>query len=243
MSNWNSTPFQELLEIVKETIDLVGVDTVVSAALLLLCTVIFEGMLNSRAAGSGFVFKKRARIKHLKKAAVKIEDSDDDGLGLLTRLSDIIAALYPQKGFTVTVKLIQDMRDVDPEERKVATSMYVTRNTNHLVDLGKTIALKNEPIYSNLYHNKNSYYFITDFEEFAKLKYHDPDEGSLDYPDTTIVHPLKRENKLGMNETIGFLCISSPHKFNDVQKNAILMDCIKVTSRRLPRVLPRGNEQ
>lgn len=145
----------------------------------------------------------------------------------LNMISTTLNEIYPQNTFTVSIKLVSKSNTENPLESEVITLASYPNNIDNIKPIYK---IKNNTDLSTIVRDKNEYFFVSDLKEYSVLNsYINENRHYIGNYNTNIVCPIQKSNK-NSEDIIGFLCVDSPQKLNDVKKNKKIMDIIKSTA-------------
>ena len=145
----------------------------------------------------------------------------------LERLTDIIEELYPRSNITISIRLIRNSNKNNPEDSEVITWItYPNKNYN----IKTNYKIKDTTDFYSIVKHSREYFFVSDLKKYCALAtYINAERHFLQMYNTSIVVPIQKTNK-EKEDIIGFLCITSPQKLGNVQKNKTLVDIVKVTA-------------
>lgn len=142
----------------------------------------------------------------------------------LKLMIDTIKVLYPKNTFTASVKLVSKSSTENPLESEVVT---LASYPSTMYKIKPTYKIKNNTDLSTIVKDNKEYFFVSDLKRYSNLnKYKKEIRNSIDNYNTCIVFPISKDG----DEIIGFLCINSPQKLNNVKKNRKLRDIVKVSA-------------
>ncbi len=128
----------------------------------------------------------------------------------LQTLSDYVEKVYPSSKAKISIHIL----------KKNATKLEDSI-VEHWISLpsGKEYEyiVKNNTDFNSLLIGKNKYFFVSDLSEFESISDYNNENPNYNNWQTSIVFPIK--NNINNEEIVGFLCLVSPEKFNDVRKN------------------------
>lgn len=137
----------------------------------------------------------------------------------LEGITRIINEIYPKSAFVVSIKLISKTNMENPLESEVVTWALYPNNDNSIPIEYK---IKNNSDFSSIIKDNNKYFFVSDLKKYSALtSYTNESSHYIEKYNTSIVCPIQKNNFI-----IGFLCVDSPQKLNNVKKNKKLIDFI-----------------
>lgn len=151
-------------------------------------------------------------------------DSKSDSIDIYLKLTkNMVNEIYPDNAFIVSIKLISKSNAENPLESEVITLASYPDSRN----IEPVYKIKNNTDFSTIIGDNNEYFFVSDLKEYSVLKnYINESNNYIECYNTSIVFPIQKGNK-NSEDIIGFLCVTSPQRLNDVKKNKMLMDIIK----------------
>lgn len=145
----------------------------------------------------------------------------------LNMISTTLNKIYPQNTFAVSIKLVNKSNTEDPLESEVITLASYPNKTDNIKPIYK---IKNNTDLSTIVRYNNEYFFVSDLKEYSVLNsYINENSHYIGNYNTNIVCPIQKSNK-DSEDIIGFLCVDSPQKLNDVKKNKKIIDLIQLTA-------------
>lgn len=161
--------------------------------------------------------KKSLSIKNYN----KISNSSDLKHHLQT-LYDCIEKLYPSSNAEISIHILK--KDTQKLEDSIVEHwVSLPSSTKH------KYTVKNNTDFNSLLVDENKYFFVSDLNEYELKREYINENPNYNKWQTTIAFPI-RNSKIGDSEIIGFLCVVSPEKFNDVRKNKKIISLFSKTS-------------
>ena len=144
---------------------------------------------------------------------------------------DRIQQIYPQITISVSIKLIEGLgKNTTNKSLVYSWYSYPDRNYDDRIDY----VIKNNTDFSSIIQNKNEYFFVSDLREFSTIsQYNNSSDDFLYKYNSSIVCPICKKEKGQMHDIVGFLCVDSPQKLNNVKKNEKVINLVKATTSTL----------
>ena len=98
--------------------------------------------------------------------------------------------------------------------------------------------MKNNTDFNSILVENNKYFFVTDLNEYESLSNYVNENPDYTKWQTTIVFPIKNE-EVDSSEIVGFLCVVSPEKFNNVKNNKKIISTFSKVSKLLSEVITK----
>lgn len=140
----------------------------------------------------------------------------------LKSLSHMINLIYPEYFVRISIKLISKSDNDFPSKSEIATWISYPADTDESKVSHKYI-IRDNTDFSSIVMNKNKYFFVSDLLKYSALNNYVNQRGDwFSEYSTSIVFPIQYSDSNSEN-IIGFLCLTSPQKLNNVKKNKQLI--------------------
>ena len=151
--------------------------------------------------------------KHKNKTMIKNSKitNESEVKKLLSHLSEFIKKLYPLAPTKISIHILKK------NTLKIEDSI-VEQWISYPSAAEYEYIVKNNTDFNSLLVENNKYFFVSDLSEFESLSNYINENPKYTNCQTTITFPIKN-NKSINSEIIGFLCVASPDKFNNVKNN------------------------
>ncbi len=147
----------------------------------------------------------------------------------LSYLSSTINKMYPKADLEISIHILKK------NPSKIEESI-VEHWLSFPSDEQAIYKVKNNTDFNSILVEKNKYFFVTDLNEYEALSTYINENPDYMKWQTTIVFPIKNE-EAASSEIVGFLCVVSPEKFNNVKNNKKIISTFTKASKLLSKVL------
>jgi len=139
----------------------------------------------------------------------------------LQTLSDYIERMYPSSKTKISIHILK--KNTTKLEDSIVENWISWPSGQEYEYI-----VKNNTDFNSLLVEKNKYFFVSDLGEFESISDYNNENPNYNNWQTSIVFPIK--NNINKKEIIGFLCMVSPEKFNDVRKNKKIISIFSKTA-------------
>lgn len=179
-------------------------------------------------------YKKTRTLHMIKDADLKIleeeckaESTDFIDFAIRT-VAALISSMYPESNPYVSVKLIIKSNKKELSEKSVATIRFYPEKRDSLI-----YKIQDNTDFSSIVKNNSRYFFVSDLKKYSALNtYKNSANDYIQKYNTSIVCPIQKD-KRNAEDIIGFLCVDSKQKFENVKKNKEIIEFIISTASRL----------
>ena len=149
----------------------------------------------------------------------------------LSYLSSTINKMYPTAEPEISIHILK--KDPSKIEDSIVKH-WISFPSNEQA----TYTVKNNTDFNSILVENNKYFFVTDLNEYETLSAYVNENPNYVKWQTTIVFPIKNE-EINSSEIVGFLCVVSPEKFNNVKNNKKIISTFSKASKLLSEVLTK----
>lgn len=143
-------------------------------------------------------------------------------------LLEKINKIYPKAIFNVSIKLVKSVDIEKPEESVLYTWFRFPQQMQGEQNL---YTIKNNTDFRALIENNGKFFFVSDLKKYSAFRnYKNESQNYLQRYNTTMVFPIRKKGKDKKYDTIGFLCIDSPQRLNNVKKNEKVISLVKTAA-------------
>lgn len=143
-------------------------------------------------------------------------------------LLEKISKIYPKAILNVSIKLVKSADIEKPEESKLFTWFSYPQQ---IPGEQKLYTIKNNSDFYALVKNNGKFFFVSDLKKYSALKsYKNESTHYLQRYNTTMVFPIRKKGKDKKYDIIGFLCMDSPQKLNNVKKNEKVINLLEMAT-------------
>ena len=160
----------------------------------------------------------------------KITDVND-AKEYLSYLSSTINKMYPKANLEISIHILKK------NPSKIEESV-VEHWISFPSDEQAIYKVKNNTDFNSILVENNKYFFVTDLNEYESLSNYVNENPDYTKWQTTIVFPIKNE-EVDSSEIVGFLCVVSPEKFNNVKNNKKIISTFSKVSKLLSEVITK----
>lgn len=156
-------------------------------------------------------------------------------------LLEKISKIYPKAILNVSIKLVKSADIEKPEESKLFTWFSYPQQIPSEQNL---YTIKNNTDYYALVKNNGKFFFVSDLKKYSALNSYKNE--SIDYLqryNTTMVFPIRKRRKDKKYDIIGFLCMDSPQKLNNVKKNEIVINLLEMAASVIYDFLEKNKDE
>lgn len=147
----------------------------------------------------------------------KIDFSQFDVEDYTKELIEKINEIYPKAIFNVSIKLVKSVDIKKPEESILYTWFRFPQQMQGERNL---YTIKNNTDFRALIENNGKFFFVSDLKKYSAFtNYKKESKNYLQRYNTSIVFPIRKKGKDKKYDIIGFLCVDSPQRLNNVKKN------------------------
>lgn len=177
------------------------------------------------------------KLKLAKELKVELRENNKNSIeNYLVFLNEKIKELYPDIVLSIKVLLVKNIDKRDPAQ----STVYVRYTYPHREkDRDIVFKIANNTDFSAIVTQKNEFIFISGIKEYDKvssLGYISEDLNFKKKYNTVIVFPIQEEK--GKNRSvIGFVCVASPQRMNNIKKNEELMGFMDIAVNGLSKRL------
>lgn len=130
--------------------------------------------------------------------------------------------IYPSTKFDISIKLLVALDESKPMESRLLTCFSYPTQKNSEINI-----IKDNTAFDSILKSNGDYFLVSDLKTFQKIsQYKNDDDNFINKYNTTIVVPIRRKKKDKTFDIIGFLCVNSPQKINNVKKNRMIVEFI-----------------
>jgi len=142
-------------------------------------------------------------------------------------LIKIIGEIYPKSETAISIKLIRKSDKSNVENSEVVTLITYPEKR---YDMQKIYKIKENTDFCLIVKDSREYFFVSDLKEYSASKtYYNQNKHFIQCYNTSIIVPIQKTVK-DKDDIIGFLCVMSPLKLENVKKNKKLIDIVKLTA-------------
>lgn len=166
-------------------------------------------------------------LKHLI-VSEKLYLAEDNIDACFKILVERIQKIYPKIKVRVSVKLIEGLGD-NTTCKSLVYLWHSYPESNY--DDGIKYVIENNTDFNSIIQNKREYFFVSDLKEFSAIsQYKNSSKNFLYNYNSSIVCPICKKEKGQIYDIVGFLCVDSPQKLNNVENNERIIKLIEVTA-------------
>jgi hypothetical protein len=146
----------------------------------------------------------------------------------IKELLEKINRIYPKAIFNVSIKLIKSVDTEKPEESKLYTWFKFPQQMQNEQNL---YTIKNNTDYRSLIENNGKFFFVSDLKKYSAFtNYKNESKNYLQRYNTVIVFPIRKKGRDKKYDIIGFLCVDSPQRLNNVKKNEKVISLVEMAA-------------
>lgn len=139
----------------------------------------------------------------------------------LKDIHEILVSIYPSIHFCISVKVIH--ADIDPS-KAIAKNLVTIDNGVYKKSETSPICIKDNTEFSAILIEGREFFFVSDIDEYDRLRnYKNSDATFRKRWASSLVFPIKKALHPYSSQIIGFLCISSKNRLNNIKNNEIIM--------------------
>lgn len=162
-------------------------------------------------------FNKIKNMELILEAHEKIDFSQFNLEDYTKELLEKISKIYPKAIFNVSIKLVKSV-DIEKPEESILFTWF--RFPPQMQDEQNLYTIKNNTDFRSLTENNGKFFFVSDLKKYSALNYYkNESKNYLQRYNTTMVFPIRKKGKDKKYDVIGFLCVDSPQRLNNVKKN------------------------
>ena len=199
-------------------------------AIIALCVSIISNIL--MISRNAIKYKKMKMdfkdIKLILETSEKIDLGQFDIEDYSKELIEKISKIYPNAIFSLSIKLVKNVDKEKPEESKIFTWFRFPQQGQREENL---YTIKNNTDFYTLIEECGKFFFVSDLKKYSALvDYKNENQSYIQKYNTTIVYPIRKKGKDKKYDTIGFLCVDSPQKLNNVKKNEKVLSLVETAA-------------
>lgn len=177
---------------------------------------------------SKYKFDRIKNIELTLKIGRKEDFSQFNLIDYIKELLEKISKIYPKAIFNISIKLVKSVDVGNPEESLLFTWFRFPKQMQGERNL---YTIKNNTDFRALIENKGKFFFVSDLKKYSVLKdYKSESKNYLQRYNTTMVFPIRKKEKDKKYDIIGFLCVDSPQRLNNVRKNEEVISLFETTA-------------
>lgn len=158
----------------------------------------------------------------------KIDFSQFNVENYTKELLEKINKIYPKAIFNVSIKLVKSVDIENPKESILYTWFRFPQQMQSDQNL---YTIKNNTDFSSLMENNSKFFFVSDLKKYSAFEiYKNENRNYLQRYNTTMVFPIRKKGKDKKYDIIGFLCVDSPQRLNNVKKNEKVISLVKMAA-------------
>lgn len=158
----------------------------------------------------------------------KIEFSQFNVEDYTKELLEKIGKIYPKAIFDVSIKLVKSVNTEKPEESILFTWFRLPQQMQNEQIL---YTIKNNTDFRALIEDYGKFFFVSDLKKYsAFINYKNENKNYLQQYNTTLVCPIRKKGKDKKYDIIGFLCVDSPQRLNNVKKNEKVISLVETAA-------------
>lgn len=144
------------------------------------------------------------------------------------KLLEKINKIYPKAIFNVSIKLVKSVDIEKPEESILYTWFRFPQQMQGEQNL---YTIKNNTDFRALTENNGKFFFVSDLKKYSAFyNYKNESQNYLQRYNTTMVFPIRKKGKDKKYDIIGFLCVDSPQRLNNVRKNEKVINLVETAA-------------
>lgn len=171
------------------------------------------------------------KIKNVELALETSEKIDFNQFNVEDYTKELLAKInkiYPKAIFNVSIKLVKSVDIEKPEESILFTWFRFPQQMQGEQNL---YTIKNNTDFRALIENNGKFFFVSDLKKYSALEYYkNESKNYLQKYNTTMVFPIRKKGKDKKYDIIGFLCVDSPQKLNNVKKNEKVISLVETAA-------------
>lgn len=146
----------------------------------------------------------------------------------IKELLEKINKIYPKAIFNVSIKLIKSIDIEKPEESILYTWFKFPQQMQIEQNL---YTIKNNTDYRSLIESNGKFFFVSDLKNYSAFtNYKNESKNYLQRYNTAMVFPIRKKGKDKKYDIIGFLCVDSPQRLNNVKKNEKVISLVETAA-------------
>lgn len=175
-----------------------------------------------------FNFNIIKKIELTLETSGKIDFSQFNVEDYTKELLEKINKIYPKAIFNVSIRLVKSVDIEKPEESILYTWFKFPQQMQGEQNL---YTIKNNTDFKALIESNGKFFFVSDLKKFSAFKnYKNESKNYLQRYNTAMVFPIRKKGKDKKYDIIGFLCVDSPQRLNNVKKNEKVISLVETAT-------------